>query len=506
MGLMNRLTEALGKRRLPILQGRGATARRHAAGNLDAVFEEPNAKSVCDFVDSFVASTRVAVFVREADNLLMIRPDKTMSLNASAAKILTALYARDAAPARVVLARLAGEMRVTPERLIRDTHELVQALGAILNEDFSPRPKLAFTTFDRKAIQYPTLAEIALTYGCNNKCVFCYAASPYRVDEQRTMTTDEVKVVMRRIFEEAHVPSLSFTGGEATLRPDLPELIRFGKELGFRVNLISNGLRLGSKPYADKLAEAGLDSAQISIEAATAEIHDAIVDRPGAFAKTVRAVHNLKGLGVHVHTNSTLCGPNLAVAHDLIRYVARDLGLKTMSMNMLIRTGVAVGSPDLYVSYGDIGEMLPGLIDTASEEKVKLVWYSPIPYCIFNPVLHDLGAKSCACIDGILSVSPAGEVLPCSSFADGIGSLLERPYAEIYESPAAQYWRNKEYVPPSCIGCPEQDICGGACPLYWDAAGSFAELPSPAARDCKLREQWERSRQRGQSYGVQAPD
>jgi radical SAM protein with 4Fe4S-binding SPASM domain len=141
----------------------------------------------------------------------------------------------------------------------------------------------------------------------------------------------------------------------------------------------------------------------------------------------------------------------------------------------------------------------------ARQEGVRLVWYSPIPYCIFNPVLHGLGAKSCACVSGILSVDPSGKVLPCSSFAGGIGSLLDEPFETIWRSASAMYWRNKEFLPPPCRGCREVDICGGACPLYWDAAGSFAELPLPESGERASR-RWQRQRRRGGAFGVPAPD
>ena len=58
------------------------------------------------------------------------------------------------------------------------TGELVAALHALLNDDYSANPKLRRGFFDRSIVQYPTLAEIALTYGCQNACSFCYAASP----------------------------------------------------------------------------------------------------------------------------------------------------------------------------------------------------------------------------------------------------------------------------------------------------------------------------------------
>jgi MoaA/NifB/PqqE/SkfB family radical SAM enzyme len=79
------------------------------------------------------------------------------------------------------------------------------------------------------------------------------------------MSTAEVERVLRIIRQEAQVPSVSFTGGEPTLRDDLPHLVRVAADLGLRVNLISNGGALTTERVA-RLAAAGLDSAQISLE------------------------------------------------------------------------------------------------------------------------------------------------------------------------------------------------------------------------------------------------
>jgi radical SAM protein with 4Fe4S-binding SPASM domain len=176
-------------------------------------------------------------------------------------------------------------------------------------------------------------------------------------------------------------------------------------------------------------------------------------------------------------------------------------------MNMVIRTGQALTpSGDeptgIGVSYTRVAERLPAIIETAKRENIRFVWYSPIPYCIFNPVLHGLGAKSCACVDGILSVDPTGDVLPCSSFESGIGSLLEQPFEKLFKGNAARYWRDKAYVPPVCSDCPDVDVCAGACPLYWDAAGCFGEIPRDGSDDAKARQAWEDRRARSHSFGV----
>ena len=457
------------------------------------------------WMDRFVADTRVAVHVREADGVLMIRPEKTLGVNDSGAAILRALYGRDSRGAGTELAHMARQLGVQRNRLIGDARQLLETIAAMMRQDFSPRDNLRFVEYQRDRVVYPVLAEIALTYACQNRCAFCYAASPHRDGEHAPMTTEQVRLVMDRIWHEAHVPSLSFTGGEATLRKDLPGLIEHGSELGFRVNLISNGIRCADGDFTRRLVDSGLDSAQISIEAGDAALHDRLVGRDGAHAATVASIGQLRDAGVHVHTNSTLCRENIDAAPALIRYLAREVGTRTLSMNLLIRTGLGLDEAAGPLSYTELAAYLPGLQQTADDEGMTLVWYSPLPYCITNPVLLGQGAKSCACVSGILSVDPAGNVLPCSSFQQGIGSLLETPFETIYASDAARWWRERRYVPPPCRDCEDVDLCAGACPLYWDAAGNFAELPCPGADDEAAAAQWRAQRSRGGSFGVPMP-
>ena len=149
-------------------------------------------------------------------------------------------------------------------------------------------------------------------------------------------------------------------------------------------------------------------------------------------------------------------------------------------MNMVIRTGTALEHQQDAIRYTEVGAMIEAIQRRARERGVRLVWYSPVPYCLFNPVQANLGSKSCACVDGLISVNPSGELLPCSSFERGIGDLLHRTFEEVWYSPTARYWRNKEFVPPMCARCEIRDICCGACPLYWDERKGFDELEDVA--------------------------
>jgi radical SAM protein with 4Fe4S-binding SPASM domain len=174
----------------------------------------------------------------------------------------------------------------------------------------------------------------------------------------------------------------------------------------------------------------------------------------------------------------------------LVAFVKDTFDFQHLSMNMIIRTGIARDNDSVEITYAEVAELLPPVISHCESIGIRPVWYSPTPYCLFNPVDHNLGSKSCACVSGLLSVSPTGEILPCSSFSRGIGSLLTRSFESIWQSDEALYWRERRYKPPVCRGCEFEELCGGGCPLYWEHAGSFKEIET--VRECspKFKNAW----------------
>jgi radical SAM protein with 4Fe4S-binding SPASM domain len=453
------------------------------------------------FASEFIVSTRDYVFIRPEDNLLILRPNKIHHLNRTATEMLTTLYAQESPDVDAVVRETAARYSVPQAQVAADLERLLRSLSLVLQDREGAAPALRRTPFGSHFRELPVLSEIALTYRCQNRCTFCYASSPDRGREVDEMTTAEVKRILDAIVDDARVPTVSFTGGEPTLRPDLPELIAYAKSRRLRTNLITNGIRCGANGYVDKLAAAGLDSAQVSLEAADPAVHDAVVGHPGAWQRTVRGIQNLKAAGIHVHTNTTINSLNRDHLLALVDFLA-EMEQPYLSMNMVIRTGGAVGSME--IGYDEIGDLVVPLKERANEHGMKFVWYSPVPLCLFNPVAHGLGSQSCSAADGLLSIAPDGSVLPCSSFAQGVGNLLHEPFETVWNRRAARYWRRKEFLPPGCRDCDLADLCCGACPLYWDERGDFDELAGQLGPTSALAEMVWRAKRRwlGQVRGV----
>jgi radical SAM protein with 4Fe4S-binding SPASM domain len=121
----------------------------------------------------------------------------------------------------------------------------------------------------------------------------------------------------------------------------------------------------------------------------------------------------------------------------------------------------------------------------ARVEGMTFYWYSPVPHCIYNPLARGLGNKSCAAMDGLLSVSPSGDVLPCSSYPMPMGNLLREGFRSVWFSPRAAHFKNKHYAPAECEGCESFRACQAACPLYWQRAGT-GEIRNPAREDSRV--------------------
>ncbi|MCA8911772.1 MAG: radical SAM protein, partial [Planctomycetes bacterium] len=274
-------------------------------------------KEVIDlsWINEWIRNVQDYIEVREEDNVFIQRPNKAFKLNPSGIRMIRRL--RDGETIEQILAPHGGNPAVW-----RDTERFFLDIRTMLDEglnDTYESPAVDKIPFTMDFSPYPVLSEVAITYRCNATCTFCYAGCNCTVNpvgNDREMTLDEVKKVLHKIKNEAKVPSVSFTGGEATLRPELPDMIAYARSLGMRVNLISNGLR-STPEYTKTLAEAGLHSVQISIEGTTQEVHESITRIPTHFKRAVEGVHNYKAAGVRVNTNTTITKTNL---HDVVKF------------------------------------------------------------------------------------------------------------------------------------------------------------------------------------------
>lgn len=266
---------------------------------------------------------------------------------------------------------------------------------------------------------------------CNQKCLHCYAAGQ-PMGESRELTTAEWKDVLARL-RAANIPQVTFTGGEPTLRGDLVELVDAAQWFVTRLN--TNG-RLLTPQLCRALAEASLDSVQVTLYAADAEAHNALVGAPG-FDETVRSIRNAVDAGLIVSVNTPLCSLNRDYAATL-RFAAA-LGVRYATCSGLIPSGGAEGAESraTRLSAEELTEILQSAVAAAHELSMELDFTSPgwLP----EQTLRALGLHlipSCGACLSNMAVAPDGTVIPCQSWLGGtaLGNILTDDWDKIWQS------------------------------------------------------------------------
>jgi len=440
--------------------------------------EAPPAAVDISWIDGFFREAGAHIFAREEDGVIILPPNQVYRANETGIAIVRHMLG--GGKARDIPGIAQEERALQVAGFVSDLRVLYLGDAADAAERRHPIEMIPYTFHFTRL---PILGEIAVTWRCNNACIFCYAGcgthaegcggTPRAVSggDGREMTLAEVERIIRVFKEEAKIPFFSFTGGEPLFRGDLEGMIRFARRLGLSVNLITNGT-LADPRRARSLFRAGLRTAQVSVESPEEEIHDRLVARRGAFRRTLEGIANLKAAGVSVQTNTTVSALNAAGAPRMPEFLKR-LGVKRFAMNLYIPAAVgAVRAAELFVPYSRAGAIVDAVRRSARAHGLTFYWYSPLPHCHYNTIARGLGNKSCAAMDGLLSVSPAGDVLPCSSYPEAVGNLLSEKFSDIWFSARAKHFKNKEYAPAECAGCGSFTACQAACPLYWRYAGT----------------------------------
>jgi radical SAM protein with 4Fe4S-binding SPASM domain len=334
-------------------------------------------------------------------------------------------------------------------------------LGLETTAPFSARPSA------------PYRMDLAITYRCNNDCAHCYNERPRARQE---LTTAEWKTVLDRLWDIG-IPHIVFTGGEPTLRPDLPELIAHAQKLGQITGINTNGRKLLNQGFVQQLVDAGLDHVQITLESHLADIHDAMVSSPGAWQETTAGIKNVLDTKLFVMTNTTLLKANSPYILETLQFLSQ-IGIPTIGLNALIYSGHGKD-----VGTGLAESTLPSLLEKArrftDQHNQRLIWYTPTQYCHFDPLQMDLGVKGCTAALYNMCIEPDGSAIPCQSYYQSLGNILKDPWDRIWNHELAISLRERRNLPQACLACSIVQECGGGCPLARQAMSVIPQTVEP---------------------------
>lgn len=189
-----------------------------------------------------------------------------------------------------------------------------------------------------------------VTDGCNLKCHYCFA-DPASVRNDPSF--DQIRDSLQQIIEKGST-LVQLSGGEPTLRDDLPDIVRTAKELGAKyVQLNSNGVRLAKdKPYVEALAKAGLSFVFMQFDGTNDEINLKIRNAPLLEIKQ-KAIDNCAEFNIGVTLVPTLVkGVNTDNIGEILRFAINQApkvrGVHFQPVTYLGRTPVVPENADRF--------------------------------------------------------------------------------------------------------------------------------------------------------------
>jgi radical SAM protein with 4Fe4S-binding SPASM domain len=398
----------------------------------------------------------------EGTGLLVINANTVLYLNETAtahAYLLMQGLSTDTA-----VKKIRRMFRVNAQIAKKEHEKLIYAISTLAQtERVCPISFLDVKSIEPFTQEYsaPVRMDMALTFKCQNNCIHCYAGGPHETEE---LSTEQWKQAIDKVHEIG-VFILTFTGGEPTLRDDLPELLQYTQNKGIVTGLVTNGRKLKDAEYVKALEKVGLDFVQVTLESRKAAIHDKMTGTKGSWKETVQGIKNAALSRIYVTTNSTLSKYNAADFLETIDFI-KGLGVAAFGCNSLIYSGKATSiSNEFALPIEGLKELLPKVRDKANNLGMKFLWYTPTQYCQFDPVSLGLGIKSCTAAMVNMCVGPNGDVYPCQSYFESLGNILKDSWNSIWNHPRAISIRKREYAEPKCKDCPQLQICGGGCPL-----------------------------------------
>lgn len=295
-----------------------------------------------------------------------------------------------------------------------------------------------------------TLLEI--TARCNMNCTFCFAEP----DGAKDPSLDTVKRWIDDLTEPGKT-LLQLSGGEPTVRDDLPEIVAYAKQVGCKyVQLNSNGLRLAEdEAFVKRLADAGLSFVFMQFDGVDDAVYEKLRRRLMLEVKK-RAIEQCGRYGIGVTLVPVIVpGVNTEQIGDILRFAIQRSpyvrGVHFQPVSYFGRIPELPADDDRYT----LDELLEAVVSQSGglikEEQIA-------PSCCDHPMCG---------FHGDFIVMPGDKLMPLTNYSgktetepEGEGCCGPDP-AEKNREFVGRRWERRDLEETCCCGEkePESEAC-----------------------------------------------
>jgi pyrroloquinoline quinone biosynthesis protein E len=303
------------------------------------------------------------------------------------------------------------------------------------------------------------LAE--LTHRCPLGCPYC--SNPVALEAR---DTELESATWARVFREGAalgVLQVHLSGGEPGARRDLVEITAAARDAGLYSNLITSAVGLDGARLG-KLAEAGLDHVQISIQDSDPTSADHIAGYQGGFVRKRALAAETVRLGLALTVNAVVHRANIGRIGEMVE-LAVALGAGRIEVAHAQYYGWALRNRAALMPTGEQVARASAEVEALREARAGTIvidYVTPDYHARYpKPCVGGWGRRS-------LNVTPSGRVLPCHAAETIPGlefwSVRDHSLAEIWaDSPAFGAFRGTDWMREPCRSCARREIDFGGC-------------------------------------------
>lgn len=315
--------------------------------------------------------------------------------------------------------------------------------------DINPVPNSSFKICNSPPPAKLDFVWIEVISNCNLRCLHCYAEA---LPQQMERPGKKVVIDWMDQASKLGCPTIQLTGGECTLRDDLPELLVHARSRFDTVEIFTNATLL--TPQQIRFLSENRIQVAFSFYSYKSDVHDRITGVPGSHHKTLESLKLLIADRVKVR------GGIIGLKQNESDLEATEYFLKSL--------GVAVGPADP--------------VRPCGRGRKQEFWPEKYGQCMVNakPQFMPEAEQYCSsqywnsCWFGKLAISPEGDVLPCVFARDQVaGNLYEKSLEQIFQNGLMSYWQLTRDDIVVCRDCEYRYLCRDCRPWAYGYTGDL---------------------------------
>jgi radical SAM protein with 4Fe4S-binding SPASM domain len=324
----------------------------------------------------------------------------------------------------------------------------------------------------------PIYAVWELTMKCDQPCEHCGSRAGHARSSE--LSTDEILEVGASLARLG-CREVALIGGEAYLRPDLHQIVRFLADKGIRV-VMQTGGRAMTLERARGLKEAGLVGLGVSIDG-PARVHDRLRGNLGSHLAAIRALDAAREVGLLVSANTQVNRLNQGLLRETCAEL-RSHGIQSWQVQLTVPMGRAADRPDWIIEPSSIVDIIDTL--AAIQREAAAEHKGGVPFNVFvgnnigyfgpheqvlrsRPGGAETHWKGCRAGINVLGIESDGTVKGCPSLPTAPyagGNVRDLSLEELWEgSEVVRFARDRtsDELWGFCRTCYYADTCRGGC-------------------------------------------